>query len=186
VAIDATSGMVHLPFAQRPGFGTPYPEGMAVAHIDVTGDATGGAISATILADGGFLYRFELFEGTQGDINNDDWDYITSHRWAADRSGRGAGAFDLNWITRRGLGTTFSNHRSFPEDLQVIRRFPMGRTDNVALQTLFTVNVEVNRNAIDYNFNLILTYWRTEATYRPGFLQAFWEAPVVPVVEGVQ
>jgi len=179
VAVAGSTGIVHLQFGERTGFGNPQPEGIAVAHGDLTGDATGGGVSMTFLGDGGFLYRLELAQSTRGSTTSSLMDFITSHRWATERSGRGTGAFDLNWVFLRTAGSTFSMHRIRTDDLMQIRRFPIGRTDNVSLQVLFTMNDSINTDTEPYDFDLVLTYWRIEAMYRPGFLQAFWEAPIV-------
>jgi len=193
MAIAATSGVVHLPFGERPQYGQPYPEGIAVAHIDQTGDASGGAFSMTILADAGFLYRFEGMQMARGVSTVIIVDYITSHRWASDKSGRGNSAFDLNWICAVDNATGFAVYKpggargtavstGGNNDLAMIRRLPMGRLDNVLLQQLFTMNLSANTNTITHELSLWFTYWSKQSVYLPGFLSAFYEAPAVPPI----
>ena len=179
MAIAGSSGILRMQFGERPGFGNPQPEGIAVAHGEITGDASGGGVSFTFLSDGGFLYRLEVCQSTRGSTTNSLMSIIASSRWATERSGLGAGAFDLNWILLRTGGTGFAMHRIRTDDLIQIRRFPLGRTDQVSLQVMFTFLDSINTNNEDYEFDLVFSYWRTEAMYRPGFLQAFWEAPLV-------
>jgi len=186
MAIGVSSGLIHIPFGERPSFGSPYPEGMAVGHIDVVGDASGDPITAVFLADGGFLYRMELCQASRTDFTSNTMSCITSHRWATDRSGLGAGAFDLTWITPRNE-SSFQLFTLRAEDLAQIRRFPMGRTDDVTLQTVFSWQSDNNTNTIAYDFDVVLTYWRVEAMFLTGFLAAFWESPlVVPPLPGVR
>jgi len=182
VAIGVSSGLIHLPFGERPGYGSPYPEGIAVGHIDQEGDATGNPITATFLDDGHFMHRLELAQYTEGQEAGTRGSMITAHRWASDRSGLGATAFDLNWLMEVISGSTanpFTQNNLEPSALAMVRRFPIGRTDNVDLQILISI-IASNQNTIAFDFNVVTTYWRQEALYRPGFLQSFWEAPFVP------
>jgi len=183
LVIGVSSGLERLSFAERPGFADPYPEGLAVGHISVTGDASGGGVTGTFLSDGGFLYRLELLQVVQGDGNDDTVSFLTSHRWASDRSpAAAAGDFSLNWgMARDGLGT-FGVYRPNADVAAMLRRFPMGRTDNVALQQVVAIFHQTNRLNVTYDFNVVCSYWRKEALQRPGFMTAFYEAPVVPVV----
>lgn len=180
MAIVTNTGVIHLPFGERPQYGSPYPEGIAVAHADVTGDASGGAVTVAILADGGFLYRLELMNATRSDVANVTLDVISSHRWATDKSGLGATAFDLNWLATRQAVGTFVVYTLRGEDRDRIRRFPLGRTDKVALQTIWAVTFQTNVNTIEYDVDLVLTYWPKESLAMPGFLSSFYEAPAVP------
>jgi len=182
VSIGISGGLIHLPFGERPGYGSPYPEGIAVGHIDQTGDATGNPITATFLDDGHFLHRLELAQYTEGQLAGTRGSLITAHRWASDRSGLGATAFDLNWLFDNINGSAanpFTQNNLTPATLDMVRRFPVGRTDDVLLQILFSF-IASNQDAIAFDFNIVTTYWRQEAMYRPGFLASFWEAPFVP------
>ncbi len=180
MSISASATIVRFPFAGVPAYASPNPEGIAVAHIDVTGDATGGTISGGFLSIGQFLYRLEIFQGTRSDTVNDEIDYVTFHQWAQSKSGFSVNAFDLNWHALRNTQAAFTVWTPREIDRDMIRRFPMGRTDNVgASNVLFYQNVS-NADTIIYDFDLILTYWRKEALLLPGFLQAFFEAPFVP------
>ncbi len=181
MAIAVNTGVVRLPFADRPAFGSPYPEGIAVAGTTLTGDASGGDVTLVVLSDGGFLYRVEKVGLTKGDALATTLALLSSHRWASDRSGLGPTTFDLNWITTQVLAATFSVFSLAATDFQQIRRFPIGRTDAVALQTIFQFGHSTNVNTRSYQFDLVMSYWRTESMYRPGFLQSFWESPVAAV-----
>jgi len=183
LAIAASDGVVLLPFTDREPYGSPYPEGLAVSHIDVTGDASGGGITAAVLADGGFLFRVEAINATVDSETTDDLTLITVHRLLTDRSGLGQSAFSLNWhMTQQKLQgfSVWGLHGDRP----ALVRLPIGRTDIVSLQTIFTWVMETNVDGDIYDFDLIMTYWRVTSLYRPGMLHSFWESPIVPTVEG--
>ena len=185
MAVATTGGIVHLPFTERPDYGSPFPEGIAVGHIDATGDASGGGVSGAFIAETGFLYRLELANSTRGSENADAVSHLSSHRWATDRSGLGNLAFDLNWGTRQVISDGFALYVPEVQDLQMLRRFPIGRTDvNPAGQTIWAVFFETNFDTILYDMDVVFSYWRTEAMYRPGFLAQFWETPFTPVAGG--
>lgn len=151
-------------------------------------DASGGAHTFTFLADAGFLYRLELCNLTRGETTVRNVHAITSHAWAADKSGLGSGAFDLNYrMAGAPVGGTFSVYSlmnvissSGVPAVPEIRRFPMGRLDKVLLQVLMSVTIPTNTTGITNELSIVWTYWRKEATYRPGFLSSFFESPVVP------
>jgi len=180
VAISTTAGLVLLPFTERSNFADPHPIGLAVGHVDVTGDASGGGISASLLADGGFMFRLEMLQSTLNVTSAAAQNIILAHRWASDRSGLGATAFDMNWALDQRIDavSAFSTYSPFPADLAMIRRFPLGRTDNVQSQFIVSWN-STNQDTLLYDFDAVFTYWRTEALYRPGFLSSFYEAPEV-------
>jgi len=180
MTVAGTGTLVHLPFPDRPEYGSPYPEGIAVGHIDITGDASGGAITSALSAEGRFLYRLELLNATKGTAIANIANYITAHRWATERSGLGAQAFDLNWIPSKVDGAAFSVYRPESQDLEMIRRFPIGRTDRVDLQVITSFFWQTNEDLILYDVDWVFTYWPSTALYRPGFLASFWESPFIP------
>lgn len=178
MAIVANGFLTRLAFADREQYASPYPIGLAVAHVDVTGDATGGGITVLIEADGGFLYRPEIINATRSDVGVGELNIIVSSRILTDRSGLGPGAFDLNWhLQSLGQGG-FSVYTPFPNDMQMIRRQIIGRTDTRSLQTIFTFNTGTNTNLVVHDFDLICSYWETTSLVTPGFLQAFYESPI--------
>lgn len=187
MAIGITPELVHLPFGERPQYGQPYPEGMAMGFAAPTGDATGGDIVVSFIADPGKLYRLELVNMTRGSGTTIDVHMITTHEWARARSGAIAGAWDLNWeLTQAAIGT-FSVYvpSGGPSGqvnvMELIRRVPMGRTSGapgVAQQLLAMTMTNVNN--ITHEVNVACTYWDKSALYLPGFLSAFFEAPAVP------
>ena len=182
MAIGVIAGVDHLPRAERPGYADPYPEGLAVSHADLVGDASGGSASVTVLADGGFLYRVEAVSIIVGDTSSNVGNLITMHRNLSDPSGE-AGLSQLNWILEtKTFGSQFSVLTPGLIDYQMLRRFPLGRTDRVDLQTLAQLENSPNTNTVTYEFTIVLSYWRVTGSTRPGFLQAFWEAPTVPQV----
>jgi len=183
MAVAGSTGMEHLSFAERPGYGDPHPEGIAVAHAALTGDATGGTVGMTFLADGGFLYRLELANSTQGDATTSQVHAISSHDWATAKSPAPPGAFNLNWVFQQRLADIFRVHTLDFTDYQQIRRFPIGRTQNVQLQTVFQMTNDDNTDTIIYEFDLVMSYWRKEAWYRPGFLSSFYDSPFIPLVQ---
>jgi len=183
VAVSVSSGIVHFPSTVLPGFGAPNPEGLAVGHVDATGDLSGGLTSMSLLADGGFLYRLELFNATRDNADADQASLITSHRWATDKSGLGVSAFDLNWILENVSSSqqVFGNQKLQLNDYQMIRRFPLGRTDAVAAQFIMTFLAD-NVDATVYDIDAVFSYWPKTAMFRAGFLQSFNEFPGVSPV----
>ncbi len=194
MAIAVVSGVVHLQTGERLGYGSPYPEGIAVGHINQTGDATGGDITFAFNADGGFIYRFEGLQVARGAATNHQGDVLTSHIWAEQKSGLGTSAFQLNWILTygrasfdvfmlgmpRGSGSTTPGEGSMAL-LQQLRRLPMGRLEKVASQVLLQINGSGwNDDTITHEASVWFTYWRKEAFALPGFLSSFYEAPEVP------
>jgi len=169
-----------MAFADRAAFASPYPEGIAAGHVDVLGDASGGSVSASFDANGGFLYRLELMNVTVPSASAVTANYVTAHRWITDRTGLGPAAFDLNWIFSQGVDASFSVFTPTQRDMATIRRVPIGRTDDILSQVILSLAVEQNVDGGAHDFDVILTYWPVESLYRPGFLSSFWEAPIVP------
>lgn len=181
-------GVENLPLGERPQYGMPYPEGMAVAFGDAADDASGGVHSFTFTADPGFLYRLELFNWTRGEATTRDMHCITSHRWAAAKTPFSADAFDLNWDLSPTVFTTATaytisggGNQELPRQLT---RFPMGPAlgggaPGVAVLLMQATN-EANTDTITNQVSVVWTYWRKEALYLPGFLSSFYEAPAVP------
>jgi len=180
MSVSTTGTLVHLPFADRAAYGSPYPEGLAVEQMTVTGDATGGIVTTALQADGGFLYRLEMLSATKGSLVSNEASYILAHRMLTDRSGGALGSFNRNWVPDRRPGTSFSTYNPAPSDLAMLRRLPAGRTDRVSLQVLANFNWLTNEDTIVYDVAWIFTYWPVESLYRPGFLASFWESPFVP------
>jgi len=180
MAIIASETITRFPFAQLPEYAGPNPEGMAVCHIDVTGDATGGAISGGIVSTGSFLYRLELFQITRGDSFVDDVDVVSIHQWATEKSRFPDQSFSLNWHLLQRIALGFGLFTLPLVDYQMIRRFPLGATREIgALNVLFYQNLD-NIDTILYDIDAVFTYWRKEALLLPGFLQAYYETPFIP------
>ncbi len=188
MAIAVNAGVVHMPFGERPQYGTPYPLGIAVAHATQTGDATGGAITLTVQADPGFLYRLEMFRLERGTSVLVNMDTITAHAWAQARSGFPVGSFDLNWVPERLQANTFAvydmvaSRNSGPGPIEAMKRFPMGRLAGApgVAQLLAVWNVTSNVDTITHEWQFVATYWDRQALYLPGFLSSFFAAPEVP------
>lgn len=179
MAIAASGAIIRAPFARRQGYGGVEAQGMAAGHVDVTGNATGGAISASLVTDGGYLYRLELLQASIGSGSGQDVDVITSHRWLEDRTGLGLTALDLNWVTIRTIETSpsaFQIHTLPEPAMAMLRRVPIGRTDDALLSFVVSFNT-TNTDLLLYDFDAIFTYWRKESLYRPGFLEAFQGEP---------
>lgn len=168
-----------LPFTERQLYSSPYPVGLAVGHVDMLGDASGGNVVCSFLVDGGFLFRAELFNWAADEATVREGSFITSHRMLTDRSGLGATAFDLNWIRLGNGDGGFVVYQPRVDDFARIRRIPMGRTDDVQLQTLCAFFINTNVDTIVYDFDVIFSYWDVRSLIEPGFLQSFWEAPIV-------
>jgi len=179
MALTPSTTLVHLPFAAREAYESPYPEGIAVGHIDQTGDGSGGAITASVLAVDQFLYRLELIAATVDDEVTDDLSILTVHEWATVQSGFSAGAFSLNWqMSQFALGG-FSTFTPNNRDLPMIRRFPLGSLTPGAGQFITVFTVQTNNNGAVWDFDCVFSYWPKTALYLPGFLSSFWEAPEV-------
>jgi len=190
VALATTVGVTHLPIGERPQYGTPYPDGVAIAFNNTADDASGGAHTFSINADPGFLYRLELVNYTRGEGTLRVVHAITVHRWAAAKADVSLNAFDLNWVLGGQGGGTFSVYTigasSAPEVARDLRRFPMGAAlgggaPGVSVQLMLITN-ESNTNTITNELSVVWTYWRKEALYLPGFLSSFYEAPAVPPI----
>ncbi len=179
MAINADEVVKLIPFSDRPVFGSPYPEGMAVAHVDITGDASGGSVVFQVQTPAPSLYRLEMLSVTRSDQISEVMEYTTHHTWAEQAAGFIAGAYTLNWISQLNINLTFTQYSPRDVDLAMIRRFPIGSTRLTpsisALLTFFAINT----NLVNYDFDAIFTYWPIEALYIPGFLSSFYESPIV-------
>lgn len=187
MAIDLSQPVVHLPFGDRAQYGSPYPEGIAVGHRTITGDATGGQIDLEFTAEAGFIYRLELVQLDRQASGTIVAKFTTSHRWAGDKSGLGTNPFLLQWPTRaladsaRRQYTLWNVAGGGSSPMAEIRRFPLGRLDKQPTgQILVEWNLDTNTDGVIHRFNVVFTYWRKEALSLPGFLSSFYEAPVVP------
>lgn len=174
MAINIDADLVHLPFGDRQLYGSSFPEGLAVAHSNIVGDLSGGGISVLVRADGGFLYRIELIRGHIDIDVAEDWSLRIAHDWATAKSGLGTGAFDLEYNMFRSVGAGGDVHLDMLDRINSERRFPIGRLDDILLQTLMLFTIPTNTNTRIYDIDVLLTYWRKEALYRPGFLQHFF------------
>lgn len=191
MAVASVLGVEHLPSTTRAQYGGAYAEGMAVAASQPTGDATGGDVTFTVNADGGFLYRLELLQLTRGATAALTAHMVTAHRWAAERAPVSVVSFDLNWFLAQQSAAGFSVFMPYggPDSglqgdyMRQIRRFPMGSIRSVGTQILINLTLlNGNVDTITHEFAAVFTYWKKEALYRPGFLEAFHEAPVSPVL----
>lgn len=192
MSIASTLGIVHLPFGERPQYGSVYPEGLGVAHDDSPDDATGGVHSFTVLANPGFIYRLELFNYVRGEETVRVTTVISSHRWAADKSGLGNNSFDITWVAAgfsAGSGSGFSGYglrnsaaANAHDVTDQIKRFPLGRLSGApgVAQSIFFVSMLTNTDTISNDLALVFTYWDKQALFLPGFLSAFFEAPAAP------
>jgi len=195
VALATSVGVEHLALGERPQYGMPYPEGIAVAASAVADDASGGAHSFTINADPGFLYRLELLNLTRGEATIRNIDAITVHGWAEAKAGFGGSSFDLNWPMKASVLGTFTVYQLMAgpdtgangaELVPMIKRFPMGAAlgggaPGVSV-ILMQVNIVQNTTGITNELAVVWTYWRKESLYLPGFLSAFYESPAVPPI----
>ena len=183
MSVADTSEIIRLPTPERPGYGDPYPDGFAVGVTSVTGDASGGSATLALQSQGGFLYRLEMLNIIVGDTVSVSSDLVTVHSWAADQSGLGSLAFQLNFVfdTNRN-GNGFHEKELSPNDLAMVRRFPIGLARQSALTTVLQLNIQTNTNTITYQLEAAFAFWRNESLHRPGFLEAFWEAPPVVLV----
>ena len=187
MAIAAAEAVVHLPFGERPEYGSPYPEGIAVAHREIVGDATGGNINLSFTAKSGFIYRLELVHLHILSATSFTSSINTSHRWAGDKSGLGGSSFLLTWPLSSLPGVTFKVYTLATatggggDTLQSIRRFPLGRLDKLPTgQVLVSFFTALQANLIVYTYSVVFTYWPKESLALPGFLSSFYEAPIVP------
>lgn len=169
----------HLSFGERPQYGTPYPEGIATGHIDVTGDATGGTITASFLTLPRFLYRLELIQATKAETGATDVSFTTHHQMLTDATGFGAGAFTLNWHTVQGTVNGFAVFLPRPDSMSMIRRVPQGSIGQSDGEFICVFTSNENTNTIVWDFDVIYSYWPSTALQLPGFLSSFYEAPAI-------
>jgi len=191
MTLATTVGVVHIPLSERPNYGQPYPEGIALAQSQVADDASGGDHTWSINADPGFLYRMELFNLTRGETATRSFHCITVHRWIGAKSPGLLAAFDLNWPMQNEASSGFgvysiATNNGTLDYMQQIRRFPMGAAlgggaPGVSVLLMNITNPD-NTTGITNELSIVWTYWRKEALYLPGFLSAFYEAPAVPPV----
>lgn len=189
MALATNIGLAHLPLGERPEYGQPYPEGIAIGTSNVADDASGGAHSFVINADPGFLYRLELVNWTRGEATLRALHVLTVHRWAAGRAGPVLAALDLNWIMLGAAATTFTVYilgagsSSGVDGVPLVSRLPMGPAGGgapgVSTQLMLLTN-DVNNTGITNEVTATFTYWRKQALFLPGFLSSFYEAPAVP------
>lgn len=187
MAVAQTGGVVLLPFGERPQYGTPYPEGLGVSNINQVGDASGGDLTMSVLADPGTLFRLEGFNLARGvaSIVNDAH-IITSHGWVQDKSGLGVSSYDLNWLLEGQAAANFSvyliQHNTGDADsLAQIRRLPIGRLSGApgVAQQLMLMTID-NVDTVTHALSVWFTYWRGESLSLPGFLSSFFQSPAVP------
>jgi len=186
MAIVVSATLVHISFGEREAFGSPYPTGLAVGHIDQVGDASGTRITASFSTELRNLYRLELYNCTRGESSDSKSELLTFHEWATGSSGFGANAFTLNWpidpeVIDVVTVSTFSKHSPSAIDKASIRRFPMGRTDDFGVQNLIQHAI-TNVDTIVYDFDVVFSYWPVAARFLPGFLSSFWESPIAPSI----
>lgn len=185
MGITPNTEVVHLPFGAREAYGAPYPEGIAVGHIDAVGDATGGAITASFTAPDQFLYRLEVVNATSDDEVTKDVSIATVHEWATAQSGFSSQAFTLNWQLSQVPQGGFSVYTFGGATVWVqIRRFPIGAVTPSAGQFIAVITVQQNVDLDVWDFDVVFSYWPKTALYLPGFLSSFYEAPEVapPVI----
>jgi len=179
MAVAVSGGVTHIPFGQAERYGSPYPEGIAAGLVTAPGDATGGTVQLIFNANGGFLYRLELLHAVRGDTTTDAVVFQSTHDWANQATPVASGGFNLSWRLVNLLATTFAVASMTNSDWDQVRRFPMGSTRDVALQALALFEWPTNTDTTVYTARMVLSYWRKEALHRQGFLQSFWEGPVV-------
>lgn len=182
MALTPSTTLVHLPFGERPDYGSPYPEGVAVAHIDQTGDASGGSITASILAQDQFLYRLELINVTEDSETTNDMHVALISEWASQMSGFGPLAFSLDWHMQQLTGNGFSQQVENTQNAPGMRRQILGSLTPGAGQFVAVITVQNNVDTNVYDFDMMFTYWPKQALFLPGFLSAFYEAPAAPPV----
>lgn len=183
MAISNVQSVTHLSFGERPEYGQPYPDGIAVARQDVVGDVSGGAITFNVNAPPGFLYRYEMIRGNITVDVAEDWELTVIHAWATDRTDLGAGAF--NTFHKMFRSNQPSGIVELEPDIgggryEVLHRFLIGSVAAGVDQLIAQIRVPTNTNLRVYNLISVFTYWRKSALYLPGFLSSFYEAPAIP------
>jgi len=180
MAIIASGVINRLANAGVPAFASPNPEGVAMCHIDIVGDGSGGQISGGIVSSGQFLYRLELFQIRANALSSDEVELFTLHDWATQSLGFGANSFDQLWHLERDSLAAFVTYALFERDFNMVHRFPLGSTQKVGVTNILFFQDISNIDLRVYDVNAVFTYWRKEALALPGFLQSFYDAPFVP------
>lgn len=183
MALTPNTTVQHISFGERPDYASPYPEGIAVAHVDVTGDASGNPITVSIFGQDQFLYRLELINVSQDAQTTNDLSLATVHDWATEASGFGTAAFSLNWQMSQLNDGGFAIWTPYATDLPMMRRFPIGSIRQGAGQFIAVFTMETNIDTRVFDFDAVFTYWPKQAMFAPGFLSSFYEAPeVAPLI----
>jgi len=181
VAITASITMTRLPFAARPQFGDPHPSGIVAGRIALTGDASGGTVTAVFQVEAGLIYRLEHLTAFRADSIADEANAIFIHRSLQDFMGLGSQGMDFNYGLDTHLGGTFIAYSLSAIDQQQQRRVWMGAIHELrsVLTTIMQMTIATNTNTVSYGFQFVCSYWRPEALYLPGFWSALWEAPLL-------
>jgi len=181
MSISASGTIVRMPSAGVPAYASPNPEGLAVCHIDVTGDGSAGTISGGIVSSGQFLYRLEAFVIVRFDsILQLIPELFIFPDWATVGAGFGANSFDILYnmeVGDNGVTQRITLRRRYQEQ---VRRIPLGSLRNVAVTNVLFYQGLTNTNTVVHDISAFFTYWRKESMALPGFIQSFYEAPFVP------
>lgn len=181
MSISASATIVRIPSAGVPAYASPNPEGLAVAHIDVTGDASAGTISGGMVSSGQFLYRLEAFNINRFDtVAQGGAELFTLADWATVGAGFGPNSFDLLWDLAFEDNGTSQRLTLRDRYFDQIHRIPLGSLRNVDVTNVLFYQGLANTNTVVHDISAMFTYWRKEALALPGFLQSFYEAPFVP------
>lgn len=186
MSIANAVGVVLIPRPQVRSYADVEPEGLAYLHHPITGDATGGVITLAVNTDPGFVFRVEAAQLIYG-ANADVAIYCQfNHQWLADASGF-AGNANRTLMMLGPASSLPAGFRQFdptPDIYMMVRRIPLGNLTNTHIAVnLANWTNETNTNGVVSEFKLVFSYWRKDAMTRPGFWEAFMEAPA-PRVPG--
>jgi len=179
VAVSGSIELRHVEFGLRRRYGDAHALGLALGHVEITGNGSGGNVTHIFTAPTGFLYRLEALNAIRADVITDTANVIFTHVMLEANAGLGSADLNLSYPLERAPTGTAGGHTIRTADRQSERRIPIGQTERGPVTTVCQVTFNTNTNTVVYLATVVLAYWRQEAMFRPGFLSAFWETPIL-------
>jgi len=184
VSVSDTVALTQVSLGERPRYGSPYPDGIAYGRAAVVGDASGGTVTLQFTAEGQFLYRLENLIGTKDDQLSASPELLLQSAWLSDRSPDLAlGEMNLLYVMEgKGFGNGGAGFVPALDAQAMFRRTPLGRFIPTGAALLIQTIDSLNTDLAEYQLWAVLSYWRKEATYLPGFWSVFLQSPEVPPI----
>lgn len=179
VAVTDIVTVTHIPFPSRVDYKSLEPDGLAVARLESTGDASGGNVLHTFRGQAGFLYILRGISAEMdedGGVNaNPDIEIRFDAQWIADAAGLSQGDF-FSVLSMANVGATGATVRRVPtssfisELLEIGRILPLGRFQRTGVFDIFSMSHRENVLTNTYVSLPLFDVYRTEAFTVPGIL----------------